>query len=37
VWLASPGVYADITGPDRERAEEGAIDVLVGLLGREAA
>jgi AcrR family transcriptional regulator len=37
VWLASPGIYGDLTGPNRERAEEAAIDVLVGALGRTAA
>jgi TetR/AcrR family transcriptional regulator len=37
LWLASPGVYGGLTGPDRERAEESAINVLVGVLGRAAA
>jgi hypothetical protein len=37
LWLASPGIYGDLTGSDRERAEEAAIDVLVGVLGRAAA
>jgi TetR/AcrR family transcriptional regulator len=37
LWLASPGIYGDLTGPNRERAEEAAIDVLVGVLGRAAA
>jgi hypothetical protein len=33
LWLASPGIYGDLTGPDRERAEESAIDVLIGVAG----
>jgi AcrR family transcriptional regulator len=37
VWLASPGIYGDLTGPNRERAEEAAIDVLVGVVGRTTA
>ena len=37
VWLASPGSYGDLTGPNRERAEEAVIDVLVGALDRTAA
>ena len=37
VWLASPGAYGDLTGPNRKRAEEAAIDVLIGALGRTAA
>jgi AcrR family transcriptional regulator len=32
LWLASPGIYGDLIGPDRERAEEAAIDVLLGAL-----
>lgn len=30
LWLASPDIYGDLTGPDRESAAEAAIDVLVG-------
>jgi hypothetical protein len=37
LWLASPGIYGDLTGADRERAEEAAINVLVGVLGRAVA
>ncbi len=37
LWLASPGIYGDLTGPDRERAEEAVIDVLVGVAGGAAA
>jgi len=37
LWLASPGTYGDLTGPNRERAEEAAIAVLLGALGRTAA
>jgi TetR/AcrR family transcriptional regulator len=33
LWLASPGVYGELTGTDRQRAEESAIEVLVGMLG----
>ena len=33
LWLASPGVYGELIGPDRERAEESAIDVLIAILG----
>ena len=33
LWFASPAIYADLTGPDRERAEDSAIEVLVGVLG----
>jgi AcrR family transcriptional regulator len=33
LWLALPGIYGDLTGPDRERAEEAAIEVLIGVLG----
>ena len=36
LWLASPGIYGELVGPDRNRAEQGAIDVLVGVLGRNA-
>jgi AcrR family transcriptional regulator len=36
VWFASPAIYGDLTGPDRERAEESAIDVLVGVVGGAA-
>lgn len=36
VWLASPDIYGDLTGPDRERAEEAAIEVLVGTLAAAA-
>jgi TetR/AcrR family transcriptional regulator len=37
LWLASPGIYGDLIGPDRERAQEAAIDVLVGVAGGPAA
>jgi TetR/AcrR family transcriptional regulator len=36
LWLASPALYADLTGPDRERAEDSAIEILVGALGGSA-
>ncbi len=35
-WFASPAISAALTGPDRERAEESAIGVLIGVLGRAA-
>jgi AcrR family transcriptional regulator len=37
LWFASPGIYGDLTGPDRHRAEEAVIDVLVGVAGGAAA
>ena len=37
VWFASPGIYGDLTGPDRQRVEEAVIDVLVGVAGGAAA
>jgi TetR/AcrR family transcriptional regulator len=37
VWLASPATYGEITGPDRERAENAAMDILLGMVGRAAA
>lgn len=37
LWLASPGIYGELIGPDRNRAEQAAIDVLVSVLGRDAA
>jgi hypothetical protein len=37
LWMASPGIYGDLVGLDRERAQEAAIDVLVDVLGRPAA
>lgn len=37
LWFASPGIYGGLTGPDRERAEEAVIDVLVRALGEAAA
>jgi TetR/AcrR family transcriptional regulator len=37
LWMASPGIYGDLVGLDRERAQEAAIDVLVDVLGRAAA
>ncbi|HTO74202.1 MAG TPA: TetR/AcrR family transcriptional regulator [Gemmatimonadales bacterium] len=36
LWFASPAIYADLTGPDRERAEESVIEILVAVLGGEA-
>jgi AcrR family transcriptional regulator len=36
LWLASPGIYGELIGPDRNRAEQAAIDVLVGGLDRAA-
>jgi AefR-like transcriptional repressor, C-terminal domain len=37
LWFASPGIYGDLTGPDRYRAEEAVIDLLVGVVGEAAA
>jgi AcrR family transcriptional regulator len=37
VWFASPGIYGDLTQPDRERTEKRVIDVLVGVAGGVAA
>lgn len=37
LWFASPGIYGSLTGPDRQRAEEAVIDVLVGVAGGAAA
>jgi TetR/AcrR family transcriptional regulator len=37
VWFASPGIYGDLTGPDRQRVEEAVIDVLVGVARGAAA
>jgi hypothetical protein len=36
LWFASPGIYGDLTGPDRHRAEEAVIDLLVGVAGGAA-
>jgi AcrR family transcriptional regulator len=37
VWFASPGVYAEVTGPDRHQAKEAVIDLLVRAAGGAAA
>jgi AcrR family transcriptional regulator len=37
VWFASPGVYGELTGRDRHRAQEAVIDLLVRALDRAAA
>ncbi|HEU4525277.1 MAG TPA: TetR/AcrR family transcriptional regulator [Gemmatimonadales bacterium] len=37
VWFASPGIYGELTGPDRHRAQEAVIDLLVRVLDRAAA
>jgi AcrR family transcriptional regulator len=37
LWFASPGIYRDLTGPDRQRAEEAVIDFLAGVTGGAAA
>ena len=29
LWFASPGIYGDLTGPDRQRAEEAVIDFII--------
>ena len=36
LWLASPGIYGELIGPDRNRAEQAAIDVLISVLDRAA-
>ncbi|HET8625009.1 MAG TPA: TetR/AcrR family transcriptional regulator [Gemmatimonadales bacterium] len=37
VWFASPGVYGELTGRDRHRAQEAVIDLLVRALDPAAA
>ena len=37
VWFASPGVYGELTGRDRHRAQEAVIDLLVRVVDRAAA
>ena len=37
VWFASPGVYGEVTGPDRHRAKEAVIDLLVRAAGGAVA
>ena len=37
VWFASPGVYGELTGPDRHRTEDAVIDLLIGAAGGAAA
>jgi len=37
LWFASPGIYGDLTGPDRHRTEEAVIDLLVGVVVGAAA
>jgi TetR/AcrR family transcriptional regulator len=37
VWFASPGIYGELTGPDRQRAQEAVIDLLVRVVDRAAA
>jgi TetR/AcrR family transcriptional regulator len=37
LWFASPAVYGDLTGRDRDRAEEAVLDVLVWTLGGGAS
>ena len=36
LWLASPGIHGELIGPDRNRAEQAVIDVLVSVLDRAA-
>jgi TetR/AcrR family transcriptional regulator len=36
-WFASPEIYGDLIGPDRERTEQGVIDFLVGALSGASA
>ena len=37
VWFASPGIYGELTGPDRHRAEEAVIELLVRAVGGATA
>ena len=37
IWFASPGIYGELTGRDRHRAQEAAIDLLIGAAGGTAA
>jgi AcrR family transcriptional regulator len=37
IWFASPGVYGELTGPDRHQAKEAVIDFLVRTASGEAA
>jgi AcrR family transcriptional regulator len=37
IWFASPGIYGALTGPDRHRAQEAVIDLLLRLVDRAAA
>lgn len=37
VWFASPGIYGELTGSDRHRAQEAVIDLLVRVVDRAAA
>jgi AcrR family transcriptional regulator len=37
IWFASPGIYGELTGPDRHRAQEAVIDLLLRLVDRAAA
>lgn len=36
LWLASPAIYGDLTGLDRGRAEDAAIDFLIAVVGGAA-
>jgi hypothetical protein len=37
LWFASPEIYSDLIGPDRERSEQGVMDFLVGTLSGAGA
>jgi AcrR family transcriptional regulator len=37
VWFDSPGIYGELTGPDRHLAQEAVIDLLLGVVDRAAA
>ena len=37
IWFASPGIYGELTGRDRHRAQEAAIDLLLRIVDRAAA
>jgi AcrR family transcriptional regulator len=36
IWFASPGIYGELTGRDRHRAQEAAIDLLLRIVDRAA-
>jgi TetR/AcrR family transcriptional regulator len=37
VWFASPGIYGELTGPDRHLAQEAVIDLLLRVVDQAAA